>query len=127
MKRASLCTAMRRQYNIRGVFYRCPRRKRSLLEAVVEEQARRCATVSSVFVAHVREPEGLAFDFAVAPVDDEMVFFAQVAREFGDVDAAIVSHAGEGNRAKAFFGEKVETALAHPIVDESDSFADVRA
>ena len=29
----------------------------------------------------------LAFDFAVAAVDDEMMFFAQVAHEFGHVDS----------------------------------------
>ena len=28
------------------------------------------------FIAHVGETEGLAFDFAVAAVDDEMMFFA---------------------------------------------------
>jgi hypothetical protein len=28
------------------------------------------------FIAHVGEAEGLAFDFAVAAVDDEMMFFA---------------------------------------------------
>ena len=34
------------------------------------------------FIAHVGKAEGLAFDFAVAAVDDEMMFFAQVAHEF---------------------------------------------
>ena len=47
------------------------------------------------FVAHVGEPECLAFDFAVAAVDDEMMFGAQIADEFRDVDAAAVFHAGQ--------------------------------
>ena len=70
------------------------------------------------FVAHVGEAKGLAFDFAVAAVDDEMMFLAQVAHEFRNVDAAIIFHAGESERAKIFFGEKFETAPTHPVVDE---------
>ena len=70
------------------------------------------------FVAHVREAEGLAFDLAVAGVDDEMVFFAEIAREFGNVDAAAVFHAGQRFRAVAIPGEKIETTATNPIVDE---------
>ena len=57
-------------------FYRCPRRKRSLLEAIVEtgEEMR---DGFFGFVAHIREAEGLTFDFAVAAVDDEVMFFAR--------------------------------------------------
>ena len=70
------------------------------------------------FVAHVGEAESLAFDFAVAAVDDEMMLFAQVAHEFRNVDVAIIFDAGEGEGAKIFFGEKFETARTNPIVDE---------
>ena len=70
------------------------------------------------FVAHVREAEGLAFDLAVAGVDDEMVFFAEIAREFGNVDAAAVLYAGQRFGAVAVFGKKIEVAAADPIVDE---------
>ncbi len=70
------------------------------------------------FVAHVGEAEGLAFDFAVAAVDDKMMFFAQVAHEFRHVDAAIIFDAGESEGAKVFFGEKFETSSTHPVVDK---------
>ena len=66
------------------------------------------------FIAHVGETEGLAFDFAVTAVDDEMMFFAQVAHEFRHVDSAIIFHAGESKRAKIFFGEKFETSPDAP-------------
>ena len=69
-------------------------------------------------VAHVGEAEGLAFEFAVAAVDDEVMFFSQIAHEFGDVDTAIVPHAGERDGAIALFGEEAEISRAHPFVDE---------
>jgi len=74
------------------------------------------------FVAHVGEPECLAFDFAVAAVDDEMMFGAQIADEFRDVDAAAVFHAGQRLRAKTFLGEEIEATFAHPIVNEGIGF-----
>src|SRR5450631_3937608 len=70
------------------------------------------------FVAHVGEAEGFAFDLAVAAVDDEVVFGAEVAHEFRDIDPAAVSHAGECLRTEAFFGEEIEAGAADPIVDE---------
>ena len=70
------------------------------------------------FVAHVGKAEALALDFAVAAVDDEMMFFAQVAHELGNVDAAIISDAGESGGAKILFGEKFETVGTNPVVDE---------
>ena len=70
------------------------------------------------FVAHVGEAEGLAFDLAVAGVDDEVMFFAEVAGEFGNVDAAGVFDAGQRLRAVAVLGEEIEAAIADPIVDE---------
>ena len=70
------------------------------------------------FVAHVGKAEALAFDFTIAAVDDEMMFFAQVAHEFRHVDAAIIFDAGEGEGAKVFFGEKFEITLTHSVVDE---------
>ena len=68
------------------------------------------------FVAHVGKAEGMAFEFAVAWVDHEVMFFAQVPREFQDVDAACVLDAGECLRAETFFGEKVEAGAADPVV-----------
>ena len=73
------------------------------------------------FVAHVGEAEGLAFDFTVAAVDDEVMFFAEISHELGDVDAAVVFHAGERDRAKIFFGKKFESAVANPIENQSVS------
>lgn len=70
------------------------------------------------FVAHVGEAEGFALDPAVAAVDDEVVFGAQIAHELGNIDAAAVSHARESLRAVAFFGEEVEAGAANPIVDK---------
>ena len=61
------------------------------------------------FVTHVGEAEGLAFEFAVAGVDDEMMFFAKSFRERQDVKFfSIVLHTGERFRAESFFGEEVE-------------------
>ena len=116
MKRASLCTAMRRRYDIRDFLLPASAKKRSLPEAVVEtgEEMR---DGFFGFVAHIREAEGLAFDLAVAAVDDEVMFFAKISHELGDVDAAVVFHAGERDRAKIFFGKKFESALANPIVN----------
>ena len=70
------------------------------------------------FVAHVGETEGLAFEFAVPAIDHEMVPGSQIAHEFGDVDPAIVPHAGERDGAIALFGEEAEISRAHPFVDE---------
>src|SRR4030095_1653643 len=98
-------------------FFRCPRRKRSLLEAVVETgEGMRDGFFG--FVAHIREAEGFTFAVAVAAVDDEVMFFAETSHELGDVDAAVVFHAGERDRAKIFFGKKFESALANPIVNQ---------
>ena len=54
----------------------------------------------------------MAFDFAVAAVDHEMMFFAEISHELGDVDAAVVFHTGERDRAKIFFGEKIRIRAA---------------
>src|SRR5439155_19348727 len=70
------------------------------------------------FVAHVGKAEGLAFDFAVAAVDDEMMFFAQIAHQLCYVDAAIVFDASESEGAKFFFSEKFEAACTNPFVNE---------
>src|SRR5437016_2287899 len=71
------------------------------------------------FVAHVGEAEGLAFDLAVAGVDDEMVLFAEIAREFRNVDAAGVSNAGQRLGPVALGGKEIEAGAADPVVDES--------
>ena len=47
------------------------------------------------FVAHVGEAKGLAFDFAVAWVDDEVMFFAELSRQIDNIDAFVIFHAGE--------------------------------
>ena len=70
------------------------------------------------FVAHVREAKGLAFDLAIAAVDDEMMFFAQIAHESRYVDGAVIFDAGKSDGAKIFFGEEFETSLTDPLVDE---------
>ena len=70
------------------------------------------------FVAHVGEAEGLAFDFAIAAVDDEVMLGAQIAHEFRYIDAAAVSDAGECLRAEAFLGEEIEASVFQPVVDE---------
>src|SRR5207245_431822 len=69
-------------------------------------------------VAHVRETERFAFDFAVARVDDQMMFAPQFASELQNVDAAVVFHASKRFRSEAFLSEKVKTGAAHPIVHE---------
>jgi len=70
------------------------------------------------FVAHVREAKGLAFDLAIAAVDDEMMFFAQIAHESRYVDCAVIFDAGKSDGAKIFFGEEFETSLTDPLVDK---------
>src|SRR5207253_6744974 len=70
------------------------------------------------FIAHVGETKGFAFDLPVTAVDDEMMFFTQVANEFRHVDFPIIFHAGESKRAKIFFGKKFETSPGHPVVNE---------
>ena len=47
------------------------------------------------FVAHIRETKGFALNFAVAGIDDQMVFSPQFARELQNVDAAVVPYASE--------------------------------
>ena len=42
------------------------------------------------FVAHVGETEGFSAEFAVAGIDDEVMFFAQLFRHRQNVDATIV-------------------------------------
>ena len=70
------------------------------------------------FVAHVGEAKSLAFEFAVAAVDHEMMLFAQIAQELGNVDFTTVFDTGECDRAITFGGEKLEPTLPHPVVDE---------
>ena len=70
------------------------------------------------FIAHIRETERFAFDFAVARVDDQMMFAPQFASELQNVDAAVVFHASKRFRPEAFLSEKVKTGVAHPIVHE---------
>src|SRR5437899_11835585 len=70
------------------------------------------------FVAHVREAKGLAFDLAIAAVDDETIFFAQIAHESRYVDGAVIFDTGKSDGAKIFFGEEFETSPSHPVVNE---------
>ena len=69
------------------------------------------------FIAHVGETESLPFNFAVAAVDHEMMFFAQLAREFRNIDATVVFDAGKSEGAEIFFGEKFKTLLANPFMN----------
>ena len=48
------------------------------------------------FVAHVREAECFAPEFAVTWIDDEMMFFAQAQSEIENVDVFVVCDAGQG-------------------------------
>src|SRR5438477_3119035 len=70
------------------------------------------------FIAHVGEAESLAFNLAVAAVDDEMIFLAQIAHESRYVDGAVIFNAGESDRAEIFFGEEFQTSLTNPTVNE---------
>src|SRR6188474_2586512 len=70
-------------------------------------------------VPHVRQAKSLASDLAVAGINHQMMFFPQLHREVQDIDAFIVFHAGECFRAKPFFGKKIESRTAHPLVHES--------
>src|SRR2546430_15507554 len=47
------------------------------------------------FIAHVGEPKCLFSEFAVAGIDDEMMFFAEFSRKIDNVDAFVVLYAGE--------------------------------
>ena len=59
--------------------------------------------------------KGLAFDLAVTAVDDEMMFFAQVAcTSFATSMPAVIFDAGESGAAKIFFGEEFETSPSAP-------------
>ena len=44
------------------------------------------------FVAHVREPEGLAFDLAVAAIDSHEVIFPHQGHQLRGVDFTIIFH-----------------------------------
>ena len=68
------------------------------------------------FVSHVGKTKCLALQLAVAAVDHKVMLVAQLAHQPGDVDAAVVLHARERDRAMSFRREKLEPALAHPIV-----------
>ena len=67
-------------------------------------------------VAHIGKAKSFPFEFAVAGIDDEMMFFAQIFRQLQDIDAAIVFYAGERFGAEILFGEEIEAARAHPVV-----------
>src|SRR5215217_6315874 len=47
-----------------------------------------------------------------------MVFVPQPSREVQHIDAFIIFYASQGLGAKSFFGKKVESGTAHPIVHE---------
>src|SRR5690349_872043 len=70
------------------------------------------------FIAHVGETKGLAFDLAVTAVDDETMFFAQVANEFRHIRSPIIFHGRESKRAKILSSKKFETSPGHPVVNE---------
>ena len=42
------------------------------------------------FVAHVGQAKGFAAEFAVARIDDEVMFLAQASREIENVDVPVV-------------------------------------
>src|SRR5437762_6535177 len=69
-----------------------PTSSKALSQTIIEtvQQTRNCLFG---FVAHIGEAEGFALNFAVAGIDDEMMFSAQFFRQFQNVDALIVFHA----------------------------------
>src|SRR6266404_176147 len=69
-------------------------------------------------VTHVGETKCLAFDLAIAAVDDEMMLVAQVARQLRHINAAIVLHTGQRDRPEIFFGEKLEAASLNPVLNK---------
>src|SRR5437667_2768585 len=82
----SWVTDLLRSLNQRG--------KSTLSQTIIEtvQQKRNCLFG---FVAHIGEAEGFALNFAVAGIDDEMMFSAQFFRQFQNVDALVVFHASE--------------------------------
>ena len=60
----------------------------------------------------------MAADLAVTGVNHQMMFFPQPSREVQNVDAFTVFHAGERLGSETFFGKKIESSAAHPIVHE---------
>lgn len=74
------------------------------------------------FVAHVREAEGFAFDFAVTAINEDALVLDELL-EFGDInDAAAglgaVIDAGEGDGFIAGFGKEVEAVFFGPFAGE---------
>ena len=69
------------------------------------------------FVAHIRDAEGEAFDFAVAAVDDEAVLGLEGLDEGRLVEAGRCVEAAERDRAVAFGGEVPEVVACGPLVD----------
>ena len=47
------------------------------------------------FVAHVRESKSLATEFAVAGIDDEVMFFAEASRKIDNIEPLVVFDAGQ--------------------------------
>ena len=70
------------------------------------------------FVAHVRDAECGAFDFAVAAVDGEVEVLFEGGDEGGGVDFAGIMDAGEGFGAEAVWREVAEAVAVDPVVDE---------
>ena len=70
------------------------------------------------FVAHVRDAERGAFDFAVAAVDGEVEVFFEGGDEGGGVDFAGIVDTGEGFGAEAVWREVSEAVAVDPVVDE---------
>ena len=70
-----------------------------------------------VFVAHVGETEGFAFDFPIAAVELDLVFFTHDLSKGGNVDAFVVLDAGQAFGTVAFGGEVLKAVGCDPFVD----------
>src|SRR2546430_10011997 len=94
-----------------------PTSSKALSQTIIEtvQQTRNCLFG---FVAHIGEAEGFALNFAVAGIDDEMMFSAQFFRQFQNVDASIVTDTSKRFRPESFLGKEIETGSFHPIVYE---------
>ena len=68
----------------------------SLLSEDVVEAREQMGNGLFGFVAHVGKTESASAKFAVAGIDDEMMFFAKSLRKIDNVDAFVVRDAGEG-------------------------------
>src|SRR5437868_4340637 len=69
-------------------------------------------------ITHVGETKCLAFNLAIAPVDDEVMLLGQIACQLRHIDTTVILHAGQRDRAEILFGEKLEAAPPNPLLNK---------